>query len=62
MAQWWTCECGKRQCATGFGTPICEECSAAAKFTVAAPKEQGGFDFEVESTSTKGTRSYADGD
>jgi len=44
-AVWWTCGCGKKQVHRGRGTPVCEACGKTAKFTVAPPKGQRGFDF-----------------
>ena len=54
-AVWWTCGCGKKQVHRGRGTPVCEACGKTAKFTVAPPKGQRGFDFEPE-VKTVGTK------
>jgi hypothetical protein len=43
--RWWTCGCGHRNCSRETGTPVCAGCSKPAGFSVAAPKNQGGFDF-----------------
>ena len=47
-ARWWTCGCGKKNCTRGPGTPVCDGCGKPAKFAIAAPKNQVGFDFAAE--------------
>ena len=43
--RWWTCGCGHKNCTRAFGTPHCMSCGKAARFTVEAPRTQGGLDF-----------------
>lgn len=48
-AKFWTCRCGSRQVTPNVpGTPLCDECGAAAPFTLPAPKGQQGFGFVSE--------------
>ena len=46
--RFWTCGCGRKNVTRERGTPVCEACGKVAKFTVAPPKGQGGFDFGAE--------------
>jgi hypothetical protein len=50
--RWWTCGCGHRNCTQATGTPVCAGCSKPAGFSIAAPIDQGGFDFSTKGKST----------
>ena len=41
----WTCGCGRKNVSREPGRPTCDGCGKPAKFAIAAPPGQGGFDF-----------------
>lgn len=52
-AIWWTCGCGKRNCAREHGTPVCAACGKPSGFRREPPRGQAGFQFGETSEDGK---------